>query len=56
MAGVGSLASGEVWKPWFFQVLGGRAMVCALTWQHQAGDSKGKEVTSPSLQLRVEQR
>lgn len=56
MAGVGSPISGEVWEPWSFQVLGCRAMVCALAWQHQAGDSKGREVTSPSLQLRVEQR
>lgn len=38
------------------QVLGHPVMVCALAWQHQPGDSEGREVTSLSPELSVEQR
>lgn len=31
-------------------------MVCALSWQHQPGGSEGREVTSLSPKLCVEQR
>lgn len=46
---------------WALEILvlsgvGAPVMVCALAWQHQPGDSEGREVTSLSPQLSVEQR